>query len=107
MNLSQLALLLGGWANHLPAVWRKRVYKSVKVVAGLATLFLVVLPLLPNFGLVLNDTARYGAILTAAIAFLGHLADANTFPEPAVDLTPAPEGGNPTPPPGMSDADPT
>lgn len=97
-NLSQIAFLLGSWANHLPAVWRKRVYKGVKVLAGLATLALLVMPLLPGLGVQFSQSTAVTAGLTAALAFLGHLADRNTVVEPQVDVTPAPETGNPTPP---------
>jgi len=93
-SLSNLALLLGSWANSLPAVWRKRLYKTVKVLAGVATLALIVLPMLPSLGVDLPTNVRWDAVLTAALAFLGHLADSNTHPEPALDTGEAPE---PTP----------
>src|SRR5690242_12268501 len=99
MNTTLLSNLLSGWANSLPAAYRKRVYQTIKVLAGLATLALIVLPYLPQVGINLPTDVRWDAVLTGLLAFLGHLADKNTFPEPLVDVTPAPEPtGDVTPP---------
>lgn len=95
-SLSQLSFVLGSWANTLPASVRKRVYQTVKVLASLATLALLVLPMLPGLGVSLPTADM--APLTAILAFVAHLADRNTVVEPQVDVTPAPESGNPTPP---------
>ena len=90
-TLNDLAFRLGSWANALPAVWRKRVYKVVKVLASLATLALLALPALPGLGVNLPDPDHETVILTALLAFLGHLADRNTAVEEPVDVTAAPE----------------
>lgn len=95
-SLSQLSFVLGSWASTLPASVRKRVYQSVKVLASLATLALLVLPLLPGLGI--NLPTAEVAPVTAILAFVAHLADRNTVVEPQVDVTPAPETGNPTHP---------
>lgn len=97
-NLTQLSFLLGSWATHLPTATRKRFYQGVKVLASLATLALLVLPMLPNMGVTLSDPHGTTVVLTALLALLGHVADRNTVVEPQVDVTPAPEPGNPTPP---------
>ena len=102
-NSSTLATVLGGWANSLPAVWRKRIYQTVKVLAGVATLALIVLPYLPQFGVNWSGQEVAVTALTAALAFLGHLAAANTHTDPLVDVTPAPEPGDVAPPEGQSD----
>jgi hypothetical protein len=94
--LSRLLFLLGGWANLLPTVTRKRVYKWVKVAASVATFLLLVLPELPSLGLTLPSSKV--AALTAVLAAVAHLADRNTQTPVQVDVTPAPESGNPTPP---------
>jgi hypothetical protein len=80
-------------AQSLPAAQRKQVYKGVKIAAAVATVVLVVLPLLPSLG-VSYDTTGVAAVLTALLASLGHLADSNTHPEPLLDPSEAPE---PTP----------
>jgi hypothetical protein len=90
-SLNNLAFTLGGWANALPAAWRKRVYKTVKVLASLATLALLVLPALPGLGISVPDPDHETVILTALLAFLGHLADRNTDVPDQVDVTAAPE----------------
>lgn len=77
-NLLDLADLLGGWARLLPTVWRKRIYKSVKVLSGLATLGLLLLPYLPSLGVTLPSNVQWDALFTGALFFLGHLADTNT-----------------------------
>lgn len=92
--LSRLLFLLGGWANLLPTVTRKRVYKWVKVAASIATFALLVLPELPSLGVTLPSSKV--AALTAILAAVAHLADRNTQAPVQVDMTPAPEGGNPT-----------
>jgi hypothetical protein len=96
-------MAFGDWANHLPAVWRKRIYKSVKWLASLTTLALVIIPalpvILPAFGLspdvfTLSDVERDSAIGTAVLAFVSHLADTNTHPEDEVqgsDTEPEPD----------------
>lgn len=90
-NLSQIAFDLGSWANALPALWRKRVYKTVKIVATVATLALLILPSLPGVGITLPNQDNLPLILSAVIAFLGHLAERNTVVESPLDMTPAPE----------------
>lgn len=94
--VSRLLFLLGGWANMLPAVSRKRVYKWVKIAASVSTFLLLVLPELPSLGVTLPSSKV--AALTAILAAVAHLADRNTLVEPQVDVTPAPEPGNPEPP---------
>lgn len=98
-NLTKIAFLLGGWANSLPTNVRKRIYQTVKVLSGLATLALLVLPLLPGLGVEVPTPARWDALFTAALAFLGHLADKNTHVEPAVEMFDAPETAEPVEPP--------
>lgn len=101
-SLSQLAAMLGNWAKMVPAHYRAMIYKVVKVLAALATVALLVLPSLPSAGVHLPNSDYYGAILTGILAFLGHLADSNVNPDPlSPDMSPAPETGNPTPPPGV------
>lgn len=90
-NLSRLAFLLGSWADLLPALWRKRVYDGVKVLAGLTTVALLVLPYLPQVGLSLPTSVRWDALFTGALTLLGQLASRNTMTDPLVDVTPAPE----------------
>jgi hypothetical protein len=90
-TLSNLAFMLGSWANTLSAPWRKRVYNVVKVLAGLATVALIVLPYLPSVGIDLPSSVRWDAILTGLLTVLGQLASRNTQTEPLVDTTPAPE----------------
>lgn len=91
--MSALSDALSTLAQSLPAAQRKQVYKGVKIVAALATVALVVLPLLPRLG-VSYDTTGLAAVLTAVLATVGHLADSNTHPEPLLDQSTAPE---PTP----------
>lgn len=91
MSNSNLAYMLGSWANHLPATQRKAVYKTTKITASIATVALIVLPYLPQVGVNLPPNVQWDAILTALLAFLGHLADRNTVTEPMVDMTEAPE----------------
>lgn len=101
-------VLFGDWANHLPARWRKRIYNTLKVASSLTTLALVIIPalptILPAFGLspdvlTLNSTERFGAIATATLAFVSHLAATNTHPEDEVDPTKADTGPQPPPEP--------
>lgn len=89
--MNNLLLLLGSWANSLPAVWRKRVYDTVKVLAGLATIALIILPYLPQVGINLPTDVRWDAVLTGLLTFLGQLASRNTVLPVEVDMTPAPE----------------
>lgn len=89
--MNNLLLLLGSWANALPALWRKRVYNTVKVLSGLATIALIVLPYLPQVGIALPTDVRWDAVLTGLLAFLGQLASRNTEVPVEVDMTPAPE----------------
>lgn len=90
-SLSNLAFTLGSWANTLSAPMRKRVYNAVKVLAGLATLALVVLPYLPSVGINLSTSVRWDALLTGLLTVLGQLASRNVDTEPLADVTPAPE----------------
>ena len=90
-NLGALFALLGSWAQMLPTVWRKRIYKGVKVVSALLTLAILVLPMLSDFGVSLPEPDRWLALFTALLTAIGHLADSNTE---VVDEEPAPE---PTP----------
>lgn len=92
--VSRLLFALGGWANMLPTPTRKRVYQWVKVASSIATVALIVLPQLPSLGLAL-PSAKVAA-LTAILAAVAHLADRNTQAPVQVDVTPAPESGNPT-----------
>jgi hypothetical protein len=92
VNSSNLAFALGSWANHLAPSTRKAFYKATKIVASVATVALIVLPYLPQVGVNLPPNVQWDAVLTALLAFLGHLADRNTVTEPAVDMTTAPEG---------------
>lgn len=102
-NLTQLAILLGNWAKMVPDHYRKMIYQTAKVLSGIATVALLVLPSLPaSVAVHLPNVDYYGAILTGALLFLSHLADSNLNPDPSEpDMTPAPETGNPTPPPGV------
>lgn len=95
-RLSRLAFFLGSWANLLPTATRKTVYRYLKVASGVATVALLVLPQLPGLGLSLPTA--YLAPVTLVLSLVAHLADRNTQVVPQVDLTPAPEGGNPVPP---------
>jgi hypothetical protein len=88
--MSTLTDALSTLAQSLPASTRKQVYKGVKIAAALATVVLVVLPLLPALG-VSYDTTGLAAVLTAVLATVGHLADSNTHPEPLLDPSSAPE----------------
>ena len=90
-TLSNLSLLLGAWAHSLPAVWRKRVYKGSKVVAGLATVALLVLPALPGMGVNWSQGSVVAAVATALLTVVGHMADSNTTVAPLLDTSPAPE----------------
>lgn len=85
--LTSLADLLGGWARTMPTVWRKRVYKAVKIASGLATLALLLLPMLPSLGVTLPADVRWDAVFTGLLAFLGHLADTHT--DPGASLVPS------------------
>lgn len=91
--MSALSDALSLMAQQLPAPTRKKVYKVTKFVAALATVVLLVLPLLPSLG-VEYDTTIVGAIATFVLATVGHLADSNTHPMPLLDPSEAPE---PTP----------
>lgn len=93
-KLDDFSFALGSWARHLPVVWRKRFYFTTKVLAGLATLLLLLLPLLPGLGVTLPANVEWGAILTGLLTFLGHIADENTHVPAPPDTNPAPE---PTP----------
>lgn len=90
--MNNLLFQLGAWAATLPTGARKRVYATVKWLAALATLALIVLPYLPGVGLSL-PTAEVAPV-TAILTLVSHLADRNTVVEPQADMTPAPE---PTP----------
>lgn len=89
--MNNLVFMLGSWATTLPALWRKRVYNTVKVLAGLATVALLVLPYLPQVGINLPTSVRWDALLTGLLTVLGQLASRNTSTDPLVDVTPAPE----------------
>lgn len=91
MNLSNLAFTLGSWANHLPALWRKRVYTAVKYLSGALTVFLLVAPALPQVGVNFDPNDRWTALATAVLAFLSHMASRNTVVPDQVDVTSAPE----------------
>jgi len=82
MNIGALTDDLRDLARQLPAQVRKRVYKTAKIVASLATLVLLVLPALPELGVEWSGAKIVGAVLSVVIAVLGHLADSNT-PRPA------------------------
>lgn len=99
-NLSKLAFLLGSWAQMLPPGARAALYKSLKVLAALGTVALLVLPSVTAW---LPNEAYYAAIITAALAFVSHVAGSNLSPDPTLpDVSPAPEGGNPEPLPGTA-----
>lgn len=89
-TLLQVAALLNQWLTGWPTKARKVFYKAVKIVSALATLALLLLPALPSLGVTLPANVEYGAILTGALTFLGHLADSHTtvdqYPDyPVVD----------------------
>ena len=87
----------------IPARARKAIYKTAKIVAAVVTLALLILPALPQVGVTLPGSDRWLAIGTGILTLLGHLADSNTNTEPLVDVNPAPEPGDPTPPDGVTD----
>lgn len=88
----------------IPAKVRKVIYKTTKIVAAALTLALLILPGFEDVaGVFFPDSDRWIAIATGALALLGHLADSNTIADPQIDVNPAPETGNPYPPPGVVD----
>lgn len=100
-------MAFGDWANHLPALWRKRIYRTLKIISSLVTVALVVIPalpvILPTFGLSLNvftltNVERDSAVGTAILAAVAHLAETNTHPEDEVDPTKADTGPQPPEP---------
>lgn len=100
-NLGAIAALLGSWANALPSNVRKAIYKTVKILAALATLALLIIPSLGDFGVHWTGATVATTVVTAILSFLGHLADANTDPNFDV-LGPDPDtevsdGGDPEP----------
>lgn len=66
----------------VPEKWRGRVYATIAVIAGIATIAVLVLPFLPALGVELPP--RWVAVLTGIAAFFGALAKANT---PAVSAS--------------------
>lgn len=94
-GLQRLAFLLGSWANMLPALWRKRIYNTVKVIAALATVFLLIAPDLGSYGIDLPNYERWTAIATALLFFTGQLASRNTDVPVVAVPGDAPESGEP------------
>lgn len=76
--LARLLAFLKGEEGSLPANVRKQVYRVVKRLALLATLVLLVLPLLPGLGVNWSEQTLATTIATAVLAALGQLADPNT-----------------------------
>lgn len=74
--LTQLTLAVGDLLRLVPTKWRGRVYATIAVLAGLATVAVLVLPFLPSLGIELPS--RWVAILTGVAAFFGALAKSNT-----------------------------
>jgi hypothetical protein len=68
----------------VPEKWRGRVYAAIALVAGIATIAVLVLPWLPALGVDLPP--RWVAVLTGIATFFGALAKANT-PSAAVAPT--------------------
>lgn len=97
-SLTNLANSIGGWANSLPALWRKRIYNTAKVLSALGALAAIVLPELPSLGIQWSGAEVATTVATVALAFLGHLAASNTVVDPTVDVTPAPETTEPVNP---------
>lgn len=92
--MSNLSLSLNTLARTLPASVRKKVYKTAKIVAAVAAVVLAVLPILPSLGIEWHYATVAATVASVLLSALGHLADANTQPVPALDSSPAPE---PTP----------
>lgn len=76
------AKVLQMYAQVVPVKARKVTYKTVKILASLATLALVLWPELPSVGVTIPNADRWAGVLTAVIALLGHLADSNTQTTP-------------------------
>jgi uncharacterized membrane protein len=79
-KLTDAADALSKVARQLPIATRKRLYRWTKVLAGLATLVLLVLPLLPTLGVNWSESGVVITVLTGLLTFLGHVADSNTAP---------------------------
>lgn len=82
MPSTPLSDALSQMAQALPAATRKKVYKVAKFVAGLLTLVLLALPLLPSLGVNWSEAGVVATVATAILAAISHLADSNTHPTP-------------------------